>query len=163
VGHSHKTVKTGGGKTSVDAVLKSLADMSLTIGHGSLPLEALSTKNRVITEDELQDEILRDRNLSRPSSIFRKSKPADEIRDRIQNFIEASELEIVVLVEGIEPRTSDTFQARHSYTVDDIVFDEWFEPCVLPDANGVPTVDLDRFHMTREVLPGEKVLFQSMS
>lgn len=53
--------------------------------------------------------------------------------------------EIVCIVEGIEPMVSGTFQALHSYKLEDIAFDSCFAPCV-SQVNGKAVVDLDQFH-----------------
>lgn len=66
-------------------------------------------------------------------------------RDAIEAFMRSSQLEVVVLVEGIEPATSDTIQARHSYTVDEIVWDHTFLPCLTRTSSGC-SVDYSRFH-----------------
>ena len=44
--------------------------------------------------------------------------------------------ELVVLVEGIDPLMSGTFQALQSYTKDDIVWEGRFVDCILPKADG---------------------------
>lgn len=64
----------------------------------------------------------------------------------ILEHIKEAQIEVLCLVEGVEPTTSNTLQARHSYTVDDVVFDAEFRSCVhrLPD--GKCAIDLDRFH-----------------
>eukprot|EP00551_Chaetoceros_affinis_P006499 CAMPEP_0203663096 /NCGR_PEP_ID=MMETSP0090-20130426/819_1 /ASSEMBLY_ACC=CAM_ASM_001088 /TAXON_ID=426623 /ORGANISM="Chaetoceros affinis, Strain CCMP159" /LENGTH=512 /DNA_ID=CAMNT_0050525963 /DNA_START=60 /DNA_END=1598 /DNA_ORIENTATION=- len=53
--------------------------------------------------------------------------------------------EILCVVEGIEPMVSGTFQALHSYKVEDIAFDSCFAPCVSQIKNKA-VVDLDSFH-----------------
>ena len=57
-----------------------------------------------------------------------------------------SELEVIVVVEGIEPYSSNTFQARHSYMHSDVVFDAHFAPCMSVDADGMPRLDWGKFH-----------------
>ena len=47
------------------------------------------------------------------------------MKKEIRKHIERSCLEIIVIVEGIEPNSSHSFQARNSYTIDNIVFDHW--------------------------------------
>lgn len=61
--------------------------------------------------------------------------------------------EIMVVCEGIEPLISGTFQALHSYTADDVVFDGKFAPC-MSQKGGKIFVDLERFH---QVVPGTPV------
>jgi len=54
--------------------------------------------------------------------------------------------EIMVVVEGIEPMVSGTFQALHSYKLNDIVFGGRFAPC-MSQAHGKIYVDVDKFHI----------------
>ncbi|GLD96176.1 hypothetical protein PINS_up004854 [Pythium insidiosum] len=76
-----------------------------------------------------------------------------QIQDII-NFWNESQLEIVVLLEGIDAVTSATIQVRHSYKIEDILFDHRFENCVDVDpATGGAVVDFKRFHQTRPVDP----------
>jgi len=70
---------------------------------------------------------------------------------------QANHLEVVVLVEGIEPTTSSTLQARHSYAVGpsvsgDFEWDADFEECceAVPGRGSKGLVlDLSRFHTLR--------------
>lgn len=57
-------------------------------------------------------------------------------------------LEILVLVSGVEQTTAASFEARHSYTLDDIFWDRTFAPCVFIDAHGYHSVDLQSFHQS---------------
>jgi len=66
-------------------------------------------------------------------------------RGVIESFMRTSELEVIAIVEGIEPATSDTIQARHSYTADEIVWDHTFLPCLTRTSSGC-CVDYSRFH-----------------
>lgn len=61
--------------------------------------------------------------------------------------MESSKIEIIVLVEGIEARSSNTFQARHSYNHDNINFDKFFAPCM--EVSG--TFSIAKFHEIRQV------------
>jgi len=78
-------------------------------------------------------------------------------REEIEEHLAQSYCEVVVLVEGIEPTTSSTLQARHSYVVgtgplmeeDDISWDMKFvECCKVSQEGGAAAmgVDLGRFH-----------------
>lgn len=64
------------------------------------------------------------------------------------------QVEVVVLVEGIDAVTSSTIQVRHSYKASEILFDRRFENCVDvdPDTGGA-VVDFRRFHETHPVDP----------
>lgn len=77
-------------------------------------------------------------------------KKLDVTKEDIVNNLRGKE--IIVLVEGIEPNVSGTFQALHSYKIEDIVFDCYFAPCV-NQINGKAVVDLDRFHEVIPILP----------
>lgn len=85
----------------------------------------------------------RDENILKQSVAERVQITKNDIRESLRGK------EVLVLVEGIEPMMSGTFQAMHSYKIDDIVFDKCFAPCV-SQIDGKAVVDLDRFH---EVLP----------
>jgi hypothetical protein len=72
--------------------------------------------------------------------------------DEMVRYWKESQLEIIVLVEGIDAVTSATIQVRHSYKVEDILFDHRFENCVDVDPEtGGAVVDFNRFHQTRPV------------
>ena len=45
-------------------------------------------------------------------------------------------MEVVVLIEGVDPLTSHTVQAFHSYKAEDIEWDHFFSPCTLLDKDG---------------------------
>ena len=73
-----------------------------------------------------------------------------EMRKQIRQHIANSELEVVVIVEAIDPHSSNTFQARHSYTADDIVFDHAFASCMGIDEYGKAVLSWESFHRTQE-------------
>ena len=54
--------------------------------------------------------------------------------------------QVLVLVEGIEPQTSCTLQARHSYCASEMVWDHDFAPCVFRDLDGRCQIDFRVFH-----------------
>eukprot|EP00929_Paragymnodinium_shiwhaense_P055020 TRINITY_DN27598_c0_g1_i4.p1 TRINITY_DN27598_c0_g1~~TRINITY_DN27598_c0_g1_i4.p1 ORF type:complete len:446 (-),score=52.46 TRINITY_DN27598_c0_g1_i4:195-1532(-) len=81
----------------------------------------------------------------------------------IGQHIVDNELEILVLVEGIEPLTSSTLQARHSYCADDIVFNACFQRCVFKEADGACRVNLTAFHELVPMNHGHEMSVQSMS
>ena len=66
-------------------------------------------------------------------------------------------IEIICVVEGMDPITSGSFQALQSYTFDDLVFGGSFLPCVRM-VEGEIVVDLDKFH--RILRPGYLVTNQ---
>lgn len=76
------------------------------------------------------------------------AKPFEMAENEIRtNLIDK---EVMVVVEGIEPLISGTFQALQSYTLDDIVFGGKFSPC-MSQRDGQVFVDLDKFH---QIVPG---------
>ena len=66
----------------------------------------------------------------------------------IQIHMEMTLAEIIVLVEGIDPQASGTFQSLQSYKYEDIVWEGDFEPC-LSVRNDKFVVDLKKFHQVR--------------
>ena len=86
--------------------------------------------------------------------------------EEYRSYLKEANIEIICVVEAIDPIMSGTFQAIQSYTLDDIVFDAEFAPCVLTDTESGPKdigwlsrwfvgrsavgrsvkVDLDSFH-----------------
>lgn len=95
-------------------------------------------------------------------------KPPSPWYDEYRNYLLESNIEIVCVMEAIDPITSGTFQAIQSYTIDDVEFEKDFAPCVLADrvsgkknigwfkrlivgnsaAGHSLKVDLDAFHET---------------
>ncbi|KUF89445.1 hypothetical protein AM588_10008332 [Phytophthora nicotianae] len=67
---------------------------------------------------------------------------------QIMNHIRKSGLEVVVILEGIDSSTSNTMQARNSYTDEDIAWDATFERCVIKTSRGL-CIDFDRFHLLK--------------
>jgi hypothetical protein len=68
-------------------------------------------------------------------------------------YFKESELEIVVLLEGVDPVTANTLQARHSYTAEDVVWGQRPVQCVFRAPNDNPAstksgcmVDYSKFH-----------------
>jgi len=77
-------------------------------------------------------------------------------RQEVEEFLSERYVEVVVLVEGIEPTTSSTLQARHSYLFPvDVVWDRDFADCTLFGKRGAPcAVDLTRF---QELVPSKPI------
>ena len=73
----------------------------------------------------------------------------------IRKHLSASDLEVIVVLEGIDPHTSNTFQARQSYTAADIVFDEMFVPSLSVGRDGQATFDWSAFHACSACLQPE--------
>jgi len=75
----------------------------------------------------------------------------------LQGYWTENSVEVIVLVEGIDAVTSDNFQARHSYTIEDTAWGHTFEQCVGITENGSALIDFDRFHLTFDLQPREDV------
>lgn len=71
-------------------------------------------------------------------------------KTQIMDHLHKTDLEVVVILEGIDCSTSNTMQARHSYTDDEIAWDCTFENCVAQTENGAK-IDFDRFHSLKRV------------
>jgi len=65
---------------------------------------------------------------------------------QIARHLAEGKCEVLCFVEGIDPTTSGTLQARHSYTCDDIVFNASFKRCVHGSLDEACEIDFDRFH-----------------
>ncbi|GBG31828.1 Inward rectifier potassium channel 2 [Hondaea fermentalgiana] len=160
--HHHKTVKLSQVRGTTDERLKELSNINKPSGHAGLDVEALISRDRVVRESgenerrEVEANV-RESSASGPrvrqaSSLHPMEKHVKDVKQSIQNFIEASELEIIVIVEGIEAQSSATFQARHSYTMDDIMYNHWFRECFGPDEKKPEKIVIN-FNHFHEVVP----------
>jgi len=70
----------------------------------------------------------------------------EKLRDDIRERIASRKIEILVIVEGLDPHTSNQMQARHSYTIEDIEFDKQHAPCMVTGVNGKARINLSKFH-----------------
>ena len=74
------------------------------------------------------------------------------MQELIRQHLQRSKLEVIIVVEAIDPHSSNTFQARHSYTSDDIEFDKSFQSCMRVDpADGMARLDWSSFHQVYKV------------
>ncbi|KAF1794162.1 hypothetical protein JG687_00000734 [Phytophthora cactorum] len=74
--------------------------------------------------------------------------------EEIKQYWAESQLEVVVLLEGIDAVTSATIQVRHSYKAEDILFNHRHVNCVDVDPEtGGAVIDFRRFHETKPVDP----------
>merc|ERR1712032_227908 len=74
---------------------------------------------------------------------------AGPAKEELQTFLsQQAHIEVLVLVEGIEPTTSSTIQARHSYLFpEDVAWNKEFVDCLRPGTLDRPcAVDLSFFH-----------------
>lgn len=88
------------------------------------------------------DEVQGSRDLNK---LPESSIPREFTEDEHRAYLLENRVEVVVLVEGIDALTSDTLQARHSYTVNDMAWNYRFEPCVSSGEDGI-VIDFSRFH-----------------
>lgn len=96
---------------------------------------------------------LRHREL--PPQELKKLSHEDPTREEIEAHLQSQYLEVVVLVEGVEPSTSSTVQARYSYVVGgprashDVVWDMDFVDCCIqrPGKGESLALDVGRFHL----------------
>ncbi|KDO34554.1 hypothetical protein SPRG_18926 [Saprolegnia parasitica CBS 223.65] len=72
--------------------------------------------------------------------------PAVPTEEQIRRHIAASELEVVVVLEGEDSTTSNTMQARYSYTASDVAWHASFARCVERSTEGGVKIDFDKFH-----------------
>jgi hypothetical protein len=70
------------------------------------------------------------------------------------NHFRQSNLEILVIVEGVEPTLSSTIQSYYNYTVEDIVFEHDFAPCTFRKRKGSCVIDYKKFHDTFPLASG---------
>lgn len=93
----------------------------------------------------------------------------DPTREDIATALSSRFMEVVVLVEGIEPTTASTLQARHSYVVGrpnaeeavDVAWDMCFAECCFMSEDGVAGgclgMDLSRFHTLEPCTPSADI------
>ena len=98
------------------------------------------------------------------SHISLDTKSRDKNRtspDALNRFFEDSNLEIIAIVEGVDPITSVSLQSRHSYHArsGDILFDRQFAPCTsVSPVDGHCVVDYVKFHESLPLKNGEKAV-----
>ena len=61
----------------------------------------------------------------------------------------ANEMEIVVILSGVDETFAQPIQARHSYLSDEILWDHTFVDIMLELENGATAIDYSQFHDTR--------------
>ncbi|CAJ1929400.1 unnamed protein product [Cylindrotheca closterium] len=70
--------------------------------------------------------------------------------DDVQQYMSQNMAEIIVVVEGIDPQVSGTFQALQSYKYDDIAWDGEFVQCLHIDQNKF-SVCMEKFHQVKHL------------
>ncbi|HYS46151.1 MAG TPA: ion channel [Rhizomicrobium sp.] len=68
-----------------------------------------------------------------------------------QKDMEAQDMEIVVMLNGLDEILADRIYARHAYWADEIVWDRRFVDVISLTPGGDRVVDLTRFHDTKEI------------
>mmetsp|Transcript_25365 Transcript_25365/g.41602 ORF Transcript_25365/g.41602 Transcript_25365/m.41602 type:complete len:349 (+) Transcript_25365:109-1155(+) len=144
-------------------------DVPVLGSHQELDMEALFKEKSPsrISEKNGEAEESSDQNVSK-DAVIDIDKPSPPWYDEYRNYLRESNIEIICIMEAIDPITSGTFQAIQSYTIEDIDFDVEFAPCVLADrdegrkdtgwrrklfvgqsaAGRSVKIDLDSFHKT---------------
>lgn len=122
-------------KAKVNERLQNYADFSQPTGHRDIDISLLQTEYPLVAgktdaEPASLKELFTPLNNTSSRDLKQKTRNVEDMRDSIRRHVESSKIEIIVLVEGIEARSSNTFQARHSYTYDNINFDKFFAPCM---------------------------------
>lgn len=111
---------------------------------------ANSTTN-IISEEKTDRENTQQEEKLIPEKSLKAQISVDEAKDAIRKHLEETKLEIIVIIEGTDPRTSNSFQSRHSYCSSDIVFDRLYVPCMSVSEQGTAEVNLNLFHQTMPV------------
>lgn len=70
--------------------------------------------------------------------------------EEYRKYLIDANIEIICVMEAIDPIMSGTFQAIQSYTIDDIVFDQEFAPCVIADRQ-IDAISSKRFWLRRQM------------
>ena len=82
-------------------------------------------------------------------SMGESTSPAEDLwgfREQLAHHILHNELEIIVAIDAIDPLSGSAFQARCSYTAEDLVFDYRFAPCLWQSPDSTLKIDWDAFH-----------------
>lgn len=74
-----------------------------------------------------------------------------EEKAMLRKYMTDRKIEIIAIVEGTDAASGGSVQARHSYTLEDIEWDQSFERCVFEDAEGGAVIDFGKFHETKAV------------
>jgi len=85
----------------------------------------------------------------KPKRIDIDAQPKPWYEEYRKHLIE-SNIEVICVMEAIDPIMSGTFQAIQSYTIDDIVFDQEFAACVIADRQ--PDDDTRMFWWRRKII-----------
>ena len=81
----------------------------------------------------------------------------------IREWMVRCNAEVLVILEGVDATTSNTVQARQSYTVHDISWDSTFVPCARRQPNGGIFIDFTTLHDVRPLsylVPGRTGVYR---
>jgi hypothetical protein len=114
-----------------ERLVKHIRYLQLIEEHDEIEMEG---SHRAISEDDLI-----------PGSLHPTSCNDLTI---LQEYFHDEISEVILVVEGIDPLSSLTFQALQSYRLEDIIWSNTasFHPCIAVDNGRTLRVDLDRFH-----------------
>jgi hypothetical protein len=102
--------------------------------HQELDVESIfKDQNKVVTITVNERNNINDTDHETSDRKVDIDQPTPSWYDEYKTYLTESNVEIICIMEAIDPITSGTFQALQSYTVDDIEFDREFAPCVLTD------------------------------
>ncbi|KAF0718491.1 Aste57867_1660 [Aphanomyces stellatus] len=116
------------------------------------PLPPIEPPQRVVDVDtgtredryRTQKEPLFDRTVDPATSLL----TSDEM-DSLLRYWDETQMEVIVLVEGIDAATSATTQVRHSYKPCDVLFNQQFVNCVFVEPEtGAAIIDFNLFDAT---------------
>ena len=71
----------------------------------------------------------------------------------IRTFWRDNRVEVIVILEGVNPITSATCQARHSYTINDVAFNARPAECVTEGRHGQCVIDFANYHDVHHLDP----------
>jgi potassium inwardly-rectifying channel subfamily J len=72
-------------------------------------------------------------------------------QEMIQKYMRDRKIEIITIVEGIDAATGGSVQAMHSFTLNEIIWNKGFVPCVFEDEDNCAIIDFSLFHEIEDV------------
>lgn len=71
---------------------------------------------------------------------------ATPTEEQLAAYFDRCQIEVIVIVEGTHAETASSIQARQSYKLEDMVFNETFAPCVFIGDEGDCLLNFKLFH-----------------